>query len=384
MKVLFYAFTLSLFASVAFSQTVRIVDNNFNAPTGPNVYTTLQAAENDCVDGDIIYVQPSTTKYGSVTIDVPNITLIGIGFNLTKDLAYGSTITNVSLYNNPENTASASGAIITGLTIDNIYPGLKRTGTGDYVQSDILIYNNNIRYIYQSPSYQHVQTSNFVIRDNRITDYLIIYVPTSNLLIRNNLFPSGYINLNSGPNTATITNNILYGDIRTNNAADNIIIEHNNFIGSNSSSVNAFSTLRSDLVSNNIFYGRSPRGSSTFYDNIFTANVSFGTFDNTLPPAGVGGQNTGSPNYEGEDPQFVNVPILNTYSANYDFTPQGAAILGAGSDGTDIGITGGAYPWGETNFKLDTSPLPTIESFNTTTTINPGDDLPVQIRAKGN
>ena len=112
----------------------------------------------------------------------------------------------------------------------------------------------------------------------------------------------------------------------------------------------------------------------------------YGTFDDTMPPTAVGGsQNTGEPNTVGIDPNFVNVPILNSWSADYDFTPQSPAVLGQGSDGvSDIGITGGNFPWGEPNFKLDTTPIPTIESFNTSTSINPGQDLQITIKAKGN
>jgi len=82
---------------------------------------------------------------------------------------------------------------------------------------------------------------------------------------------------------------------------------------------------------------------------------------------------------------FADVPILNTWTDTRDFTlSSGSPALAAGSDGEDIGITGGAFAFTGSNFQLDTTPLPTIQILNTSTIINPGDDLDVRIKAKSN
>jgi hypothetical protein len=62
----------------------------------------------------------------------------------------------------------------------------------------------------------------------------------------------------------------------------------------------------------------------------------------------------------------------------------GSGAIDAGSDGTDIGITGGFYPWTEANLILKTTAGPTIEVLNTSTIINPTDPLPVRVKAKSN
>ena len=153
----------------------------------------------------------------------------------------------------------------------------------------------------------------------------------------------------------------------------------------------SFSYLYNDIVTNNIFYGQSPRANNTNYGNVFNNNLAYGSSNNTLPPAASGGvNNTGTGNIEDLVPSFVNAELLNTWSSAYDYTlnPGSPALAGSAQNPSseDIGITGGTFALtGSTiNFQLDTSPMPTIEAFNTSVTINPNDDLPVNIKAKGN
>lgn len=101
-----------------------------------------------------------------------------------------------------------------------------------------------------------------------------------------------------------------------------------------------------------------------------------------------GGGNTGSPNYMGS-PLFTNVSLLNTWSGAYDFTllAGSPALLANIPDGGalfDIGITGGAFPWTEANMVFQPTALPVIEILNTSTIINPGNNLPVHIKATSN
>ena len=152
----------------------------------------------------------------------------------------------------------------------------------------------------------------------------------------------------------------------------------------------AFSTLYDKTVANNIFYGRTPSNSAagsasaSFQRNIFTNNISISTGNDALPPAGA--TNTGSGNLVSEVVGFVNVPFSNTWSSAHDFTltPGVSQAIGAGSDGSDIGISGGPYAWTESNLVLKTTSAPTIELLNTNTVINPGDNLPVRVKAKSN
>ncbi len=147
MKTLTLLFTLLVFAASA--QTIRIADNNANAPTGPNIYSTIQAAVNAAVANDIVYVQPSPTNYGPVTID-KKIILRGIGFYSAQP--FYSKIGAITLTNRPDNTNNASGTIIEGLfgwdTQPRINLGLL-TGAG-YALQNITISNCSGFVVYRT------------------------------------------------------------------------------------------------------------------------------------------------------------------------------------------------------------------------------------------
>ena len=381
---------LLISATVLMAQTTRVADNNFNAPTGPNVYSTIQAAVNAASPGDIIQVQPSPTTYGNVTIGTPGLTLMGIGFNLVgKDIPLTSRMGSISLTNNTDNTLDADGTIITGLQITILYLG---TNTGPaYTLQNILVENCAMDYIWaQSGS----PTDGIEVRGCRMWSSTYAFYSSNylnNAVIRNNVM-NGSINFaHASPGNNLITNNILYGGIYVNSLGSNTTILNNNFVGATGAEA-AFDTKLLDcIVTNNIFFGSTPSigntgsTSTNFQRNVFTNNLSFATGDDTLPPVGGGASNTGSGNIVANSPSFVNVQLLNTWSSTYDFTLQaGSPALNAGSDGTDMGITGGSYPFTTINFEYKTTPAPTIQILNTATVINPGDDLPVRIQAKSN
>lgn len=381
-----------LFATSGFGQTVWIANNNPNAPTGSNVFPTIQEAVDAASAGDIVQVQPSPITYGSVSIN-KQITLLGIGFNLDKDIPLTSNMGSITLTNNVDGTSEADGTIIKGLSTSAINLGAE-TGP-DFVLENILIQNCSIGYIYIASGSTYSPSDNVEIRDNYIWGstsgwgiYLYKYV--NNYLIRNNLIINniGFFQVTPGVNI--VTNNILYGNIRIDSEGSNTTIINNDFIGATGSG--AFnSNLRDCIVANNIFYGVTPSvtgggnsTSGTFQRNVFTNNLAYSTGNDAMPPSGGGASNSGSGNLVGS-PLFVDVQLLNTWSSAYDFTLQGGSpALSAGSDGTDIGISGGSYPMTGTNFVLKTTAAPVIQILNTSTVINPGDDLPVRVKANAN
>lgn len=385
MKALFYAFALSFLASVATAQTVRIVDHNFNAPTGADIYSTLQAAVNAAVSGDIIQVQPSATAYGNVTINKP-LTFMGIGFNLTKEIPYQSTVGNITLTSNVGSTENASGSVITGLTITTLTLG---TVPGPaYILTDVSIHNNVITTLNGTSGGAPI--NNLDVYANHFTSSVRIYNTVTGISwFRNNVLRANYVDFRSAtPSSITITNNIIYGFVYITAATTSIPILNNNFIGA-SPSTYSFGILNEKIVSNNIFYGRTPHANSagsasaSLINSIFTYNLSISTGNDALPPAG--GTNSGNNNFVTVSPALTNVPVSSTWSSTYDYTLMtGSAAINAGSDGTDIGITGGFFPWTEGNLVLKTSAAPTIEILNTSAIINPTDPLPVRVKAKSN
>ncbi len=382
---------IALFASQSlFAQTVWVADNNLNAPTGPNVFSTIQAAVNAAADGDIVQVQPSITTYGNASIN-KQLTLMGIGFALDKDIPLSSIMGDIYLRNNSDNTSNANGTIVKGLIFDGIYLAYRGT-TPFFTLQNVLIQNCQFRESYSTGGTEYGEVNGFEIRDCYITQQLLWQNVMQGGIIRNNLILgdiSFYYNGNTGNNI--ISNNILYGSIYSRSLAGNTLVLHNNFIGQKGTETAFATKFENCVVSNNIFYGSTPSiatggtSSAEFENNIFTNNLVYETGNDIMPPTGGLG-NTGTGNIVGQSPNFVNVQLLNTWSSGYDFTLQaGSPALGAGSDATDIGISGGtSYPWAEANFNLKTTDAPTIQILNTTTVINPGDNLPVRIKVKSN
>ena len=383
-------FLLTIFSISVSGQTVWVADNNFNAPTGSNVFSTIQAAVNAAAPGDIIQVQPSPTTYGNVSIN-KQLTLMGIGFNVDKDIPLQSNMGNITLTNNVDDTSDADGTIIKGLKFKYLYPGVN-TGPSFLLQN-ILVKNCQIQYIYNNGG---SPIDGFEVRDCYITSLIGSYgiyfiLKATNVIIRNNLLLFGIIFNSTNPGSNIITNNIIYGGIHVVADGTNTIITNNNFIASSGGDSGFKSRLRDCIVTNNIFYGSTPSistggtTSSNFQRNVFTNNLVFSTGDDTMPPTGGGAGNSGTGNITGVSPSFTNVPLLNTWSSGYDFTLQGgSAAINAGSDGTDIGISGGSYPFPTTNLVLKTTAAPVIQILNTSTVINPGDNLPVRIKANSN
>ncbi|WP_425392769.1 hypothetical protein [Ekhidna sp.] len=392
MKTLFTPILLGLTLSMA-AQTVRVVDNNSNAPTGNNVYSTLQAAADAATAGDFIYVQPSPTTYGNVVVE-KELHLVGIGFNLTKDLPHLSSIGNITLRSNSDNTENASNSTITGLELSNIYLARNTNGGPIFNLDGVSIYNNTFTSIsWTTSSSNTITVSNMEVYNNRINSGINFQRDVDGVIIRNNLLYGAITFSSTNENNAFIQNNVILSGIRKDSQGDVLIIQNNNFIGQKNTN-NSFSSIMIDaIISNNIFYGRTPSivaaggsSSTNFQRNVFDNNLTFETGNDELPPAGGGAGNSGNAsNLEGISPDFNGtIPVLSSWSSSYDFSldPLSAAA-DAGSDGTDIGITGGPYPL-STNFSLSTTSLPTIESFNVSTVINPDDDLDISVQAKSN
>ncbi len=384
--------TLLVLAIATYSQTLRIVDNNANAPTG--VYTTISAAVADAVAGDTIFIQPSPATYGSVNVE-KELHIVGIGFSLTKDQPHQSTVTNITLRTNDDNTENGSGTTITGLTISAVYFARNFNGGPIFTMSNVQIFNNHISNItWTTSSSNTIPIDNLEIYDNRITSTIHFNREVTNTSIRNNLVLSSITFDSTNPQSFEISNNIIYGGIEKNSTTDkaNVAIANNIFVGTKNSHFAFNSPMRDANISNNIFYGRTPSisaaGGSTstnFQGNTFNNNMSHETGNDELPPSGGGSSNDGMNNQQGVSPDFVDVPVLNTWTSSRDFTLNGGSPAeGAGDDMTNVGISGGLYPSSESNVFLQTAPIPTIETLNTNTLINVGDDLDVRVKIKSN
>jgi hypothetical protein len=353
--------------STSHCQNLLIANNNPSAPTGaiPNtVFTGANALQNAvaaAAPGDIVYVIPSSTNYGNVVIDTA-LTLFGVGIRPQRDLSVLSKIGNI--------TVEGSNVRISGF--------------GEMSSITLASWNNLV-------------PANILIENNRLINGIGTLAATGvgigNLIIRNNIIESSsFLGLFDRAPGALITNNVFIGGTAYSGGltCSNVTLSYNIF--ANLGDADIFDRVSNCLFDHNIFYGvRVDIGNidPTFGDaNTWNYNLAYG---NSVASYNVfevtNNFNNGTGNLESTgtgilDPLFVNFPLTNTWNQSYDFTLQNGspAISVSGSlDGWNIGPSGGDPP-----FDFDGNLLPYIQSITMPTTIPVGNDLPVNIKAKGN
>jgi hypothetical protein len=341
-------FTISFFIALlvigfSASATVHTVSNNQNSP---GQFTSLQAAIDAASPADTIYVSGSPTNYGNANLN-KQLTLIGAGYHPNNQLQFKSQLTtiflNISAGVTPTNP---SGSKIMGFdlaniscsshNINNIAIQLNRVGSismGSYVCDAWVIKNNIIESIYGSSG----NSTNILIYNN-IIRYSIWTFQTSSVLISNNVFPR------------------------------------------NATSSNVFNSLQYATVANNVVFGMSTGGCNYC---TFNNNISYGGNQTTFEYA----NNTGQNNLENVNPQFV---IAESYDFSHDndyHLSAGSPGIGAGTDGTDIGIYGGIYPFpsgGEIPYQTSpVPPIPQVVNMNILNSVLPeGGTLQVEVEGK--
>lgn len=346
------------------AQVIRVANNNSNAPTGDNIFATAQEAIDAANTGDIVQIAPSETNYGDITID-KSITLFGIGYNPDKDSPFLSRVDDIDVTG-----SAASGTSIIGVRANQISLSVD-TGS-PYTQSNITIKSSRVNRIHQNTSNQlnDLQIINCWISAGTGTQTIVLATDDkiSNALIANNII-DGYSGGAFG-----------WGAV---NAGNFTIIRNNLFVGPNNVNYSfAFHKIEDCIISNNVFYGRSPRHgtSGTSENNIFSNNLSYGQ-NPALPPPSTGtGDNTGSGNLENTDPKFVGVVLGGGWQLSYDPTYEGdSPAIGAGTDDNDLGILGGDQPF--TNYTTG-SVLPVIQELDISGLVNQGENLEITITAK--
>jgi hypothetical protein len=258
----FYTFAASLLIAASTSATVRTVDNNANSP---GQYTTLSAAITASSPGDSIYISGSNTSYGSVTIN-KRLTIFGTGYNPAKQIPLVSTVGTITL-DTVISVSGASGTRIYGITSSNL--------TDNYGAKNVTVERV---YFNGSSVTLAANTSGFILRNNVFNGNIYLYQAT-NILIENNLIYSGAIHYSAQPT---------------------IIINHNVFLAPAASSI-ALYQISFATITNNIFWGLTPLGSSVT-NNTFNNNLTFQTSNDVIP----GPSNLGNGNLVTTNPQFVN------------------------------------------------------------------------------
>lgn len=333
-----------LLVTVSLKATILTVSNATNLPGNPGQYTTPQSAHDAAYSGDTIMMQGSSTGYGNLTI-TKKITLIGPGYNpIQRENTNPATLSYIYLSNGSSNSKiigittsyiyfSSISLAVSGIQIlrNNVTGSISFSGAPNALVSNIEIYNNVLSYVDGFTS----QCANWNIKNNIITSYI------SNFQV----------------STVTIANNL--------------------FINSSGIGLNNLSNV---VISNNIFYGNTP-----YYSNVtlcsFNNNLTYNCTNPTLPY----GTNVGSGNKISTDPMFLSVPSpAVTYTYNYRLNGSSPA-KNAGTDGTDIGLTGGTYPIYQSTTDILTGepPVPKVTQVTMPATSVPaGGNLQFTVKAK--
>ncbi len=358
-----FCLIVSMLVSAASFGKVWTVSNN---PAAPAQFTDVNAAVTAATAGDTIYVHGTQFTYPDFSIN-KKLVMIGAGFNSNNQFNFATRVNIISLVRDT-GLQNASGSVITGFYIlSNIIQ------SGTLTSDNVTVFRNYIGaniYLYISGS---LLCNNWTIYNNII----------------NTLYGGSGGPLTPSATNCTISNNIFFGGI-ANFSQASILIDHNVVLGQNSISGVYYATF-----TNNVF--------TMSAGNIITGTVTSNTFNNnlslltTIGPSSptnsfLGGPNTGTGNFVGVDPQFVSVSSYNSYifSADYHLKTASAGH-NAGTDGTDLGIYGGSFPFptgGTSGSGFETSPLPPIPQVTDVNIQNPslqaGTPLNVNIKAKIN
>jgi hypothetical protein len=356
MKKLTSLFLLTSLVTISSYATIRTVSNDSQNPAQ---FTTIQAAVNAAVAGDTIYVNVSPTNYSENVTLTKRLILIGGGYKSSSQLNYKTSISG-GIFMSVSGVNDPSGTVICGFEINRF-------------ESSSPI--NNIRIFRNLISSVGVYGDNWNIYNNLIPGAVNVSTTTgtNNLVIQNNLFGIG-------------------GFISSNLSVSSVIIDHNVF----QSNFTKLNNVKFATITNNIFAG----GTSDFvFDNGCTSN----NFNNNLSTTAnvsvtaptnsfASGPNTEAGNFVGVNPLFVSVSVLTAYAATNNYRLQSTSpVKNAGTDGTDLGIYGGSYPFpsgGAPGSGFDTSalpPIPQVTSVNIQNgTLAPGSQLKVTIQATTN
>lgn len=344
-------FTLSILAILclytsAFAQTVRRCNNNPGI-TGVNVYTTIQAAHDAAVAGDIIYVEPSITGYGNLTCS-KRLNIIGNGYFLDQNTNVSFDTRNSSI-GNIVFIAGSTNSFLKGMLTQTVDINNVSNVTINRCKVSQVRFNFNISA--SSPSTNHT---------------------VSQCFIESSLFGWNSMTTNGGGKNCIITNNIVAsGGISD---FENSVIQNNIIMGPGGTGGSAFSNCS---VTNNIVNSGTTGGSSTTLiiggGNTISNNIMLG---NTYTfPAGNGNINNGN--------LVTTFLVANPNSSNPDKDFQlaaGSPAAGIGTGGTNAGAFGGANP-----YILSGLPAyPIITNFTTSGVGNTSTPLQVSVTIRSN
>ncbi|WP_020528600.1 hypothetical protein [Flexithrix dorotheae] len=323
-RKIFVSFVLFLFGAHSYGQKVLTLSMNPNIPAQ---YGTLDEAMAAASTGDTLYIHPAKGYYDgedSLVLDKA-LVLIGGGFYNGSDEFAGEE----SKFNKIVVRGEGDNSVIANLYIDRL--SFESSNDTDISFDNITVKNNYISRI------------DLFTRNGAFS--------TTGISIRKNIIPLIFFNgWESIGNEAIIDieNNII-GQIA--NGGGNRLTIRNNMFNPRLFGTNSLFEINNATIINNIFYGYNDYqgiGISTCSFCIFERNLSYRVSDEF-----VGGQGNiiGANNLENLNPSFTSGTGEWTKLSQImavDLTlKEGSPAIGSGSEGTNIGISGGRYPYNQ-------------------------------------
>jgi len=337
-------FFLSAFA-ISAQATIHTVSND---PDNPGQYTTVQAAHDAALPGDTLYITPSETSYGNISMN-RRLIIIGNGFVTEVD----GTISKMTRINDIDLDESLVSSSSGSKFISIIFRGM------DAFEID-----------------------NITIEQCGVEDRLTLSRCT-NVTVKHSI-----VNLIDGSNGffGVVSNCIFFSPQRSNYTVKNCVIIGTG--GYNSSGL----FVDNVIFENNIII-QYPVTASNIQNTSFSNNIFFGMSGDPLPFDT--NDNSGSGNLVGVNPQFVEYDIFSGVGDHSFTTPlvhvfdtedwhlsSGSPGILYGTDGTDVGIYGGQDPWPEVSGYTGRPSMPVITLFQLlNAVVSPDGELEFEIEA---
>lgn len=321
-KLYLFLITASIFMFA--NAAILTVDNN---TISGGKYSLLQTAINNAAVDDTILISGSPNYYDvnyftTITIQ-KRLTIIGVGYDAAGvATGYGTSLPTIildSTFTNP----------ITGIKFIGVYIySINTTSAANGIQSTFE--RCRISYCNVKGPYWMFNNCHFI--------YNIDVNNWHHTYFFNCVFSAG-------------------GHIYRSNA-NSVIIDHCFF----NCDYGGFDQVYNALITNNIFWQMGAMSATANQNNTFNNNLTWGTNSLVIPAANNFG--TGN-NFNNVDPKLTNVPLVQWLSTNalyqYDFTITNATYKTAATDGTELGIYGGLYPYPNLSGKPS---IPVIQTFN--------------------
>jgi hypothetical protein len=300
--------------------TTRTVSNNPNIPAQ---FSNLQTAINESASGDTLLVHGSPNDYGNVTIN-RSMVLIGPGYRPLGQNQLTAIIGNLNVVA-PTDGVSDNVALI-GLNIGTLRQHEGGCASGFATKLRI------VRCVVGQYLPRGVASG---VNDSEFFAEQCIFIGAT---ILNN-------NDCGGPaiSSAILNNSIFTSALRYDSPVSNGLVANCIFFGGGSS----LQQIQNTIFSNNVFYGTQlSDGNGAKTGCTFNNNLTFGTNNNALAFASSITLGT----LENTDPLFINATapgngqnFSTLFNGVQNLNPQPASpLLAAGSDGTNIGTTGGS------------------------------------------